>query len=140
MWCEELASLSSVHLFFLLRICQGLTFPFHGLLLISIGCIGKNILLKLERFWRPIPSEQLPFCCVGLRLLAHFHAPLKLFMDTKVCWYPVLTSSNSLVTHTQKAAPPESLNEHPVCEHTVASGKDSFQKVCFFPSFLIVYV
>lgn len=56
---------------------------FYGLLLISIGCIGKNILLKMERFPRPFQSEWLPFCCDGLRLLAYFLAPLKFLQGCK---------------------------------------------------------
>lgn len=76
-------SQSSFLWFFLLGMFQGLLCPFYGLLLISIGCIGKNILLKMERFLRPLQSEWLPFCCDGLRLLAHFHAPLKFFQGCK---------------------------------------------------------
>lgn len=53
MWREELAPLSSGHLFFLLRIFQGLPFPFYGLFLISVGCIGKNILLRWKDFRDP---------------------------------------------------------------------------------------
>lgn len=82
-WCEGRLSQGSFHWFLPLGIFQGPLCPFYGLLLISIGCIGKNILLKMERFLRPLQSEWLPFCCDGLRLLAHFHAPLKFFQGCK---------------------------------------------------------
>lgn len=75
----------ALHLLFLLIMFQGPPFPFYGLPLISIDCIGKNILLKMERLSRSDQSEWLlPFCwCDGLRLLAHFRAPLKFLQGCK---------------------------------------------------------
>lgn len=62
--------------------------------------IGKNSLLNVERFPRPVQPHLLALCCDDPRLLAHFRAPLKflcgckkfvgiLFLEVQRAWLPV---------------------------------------------------
>ena len=62
--------------------------------------IGKNSLLKVERFPRPVQPNLLPLCCDDPRLSAHFRAPPKflcgckkfvgiLFLEVQRAWLPV---------------------------------------------------
>lgn len=108
-------------------------YPFPFMLSLSVGHIGKNSLLKVERFPRPVQPNLLPFCCDDPRLLAHFRAPPKFLCGCK-------KFVGILFLEVQRAWLPVSKGHQRVSQSVLWPGGRSLSKECFFTSFLIVCV
>lgn len=103
-------------------------------LLWSVQFCWKEHFVEDGKIAKTRPVQPLPVCCDARKLLAHFHVPLTFLRGCKVCWHPVLRSSKGLLP-TSKGQPHQNprLNTQS-WEYTVAQGKDSSQKICFFVS------